>query len=112
VVFYNTIVAQAQKIEVEQDRVVFTFSAAQRAIRETFDQQRTWLEGLASQVAGRKIAVASAQNAPAPSGAPAADKADPVKDKKAALREEAMKDQGVQALLEVFPAEIRDVEEM
>jgi hypothetical protein len=33
-------------------------------------------------------------------------------DRKSALKEEALADAGVQALLEVFPAEIRDVEEM
>jgi hypothetical protein len=33
-------------------------------------------------------------------------------DRKTALREQALADAGVQALLEVFPAEIRDVEEM
>jgi hypothetical protein len=32
--------------------------------------------------------------------------------KKSALREKALADVGVQAMLEVFPAEIRDVEEM
>ena len=34
------------------------------------------------------------------------------RDRKAALREQALADAGVQALLEVFPAEIRDVEEI
>jgi len=33
-------------------------------------------------------------------------------EKQAALKEQALADTGVQALLEVFPAEIRDVEEM
>ena len=33
-------------------------------------------------------------------------------EKAAALKEQALADTGVQALLEVFPAEIRDVEEM
>ncbi len=33
-------------------------------------------------------------------------------ERKNALKERAMADEGVQALLEVFPAEIRDVEEM
>ena len=33
-------------------------------------------------------------------------------DKKSALREQALADAGVQTMLEVFPAEIRDVEEM
>ena len=32
--------------------------------------------------------------------------------RKSTLREQALADAGVQALLEVFPAEIRDVEEM
>ena len=33
-------------------------------------------------------------------------------DRKTALRDKALADAGVQAMLEVFPAEIRDVEEM
>ena len=33
-------------------------------------------------------------------------------EKKSALREQALADAGVQTMLEVFPAEIRDVEEM
>ena len=33
-------------------------------------------------------------------------------DPKSALRAQALADAGVQAMLEVFPAEIRDVEEM
>ena len=36
----------------------------------------------------------------------------PDADKKAALKAQALADSGVQAMLEVFPAEIRDVEEM
>src|SRR6185503_5421231 len=38
VVFYNTVVAQAQKIEVDGDRLTFTFTAHQRALREMFEQ--------------------------------------------------------------------------
>ena len=41
-----------------------------------------------------------------------ADRPDAGPDKKAALKEQAIADNGVQAMLEVFPAEIRDVEEM
>ena len=43
--------------------------------------------------------------------APAAG-ASPQEDKKAELRKQAMADAGVQAMLEVFPVEIRDVEEI
>ena len=48
----------------------------------------------------------------AKSAAEAAPGGQKAADRKIALREQAMADAGVQALLEVFPAEIRDVEEM
>ncbi|OFV91344.1 MAG: DNA polymerase III, subunit gamma and tau [Acidobacteria bacterium RIFCSPLOWO2_12_FULL_65_11] len=105
-VFYNTVVAQAQKIEIAGDRVTFVFSPAQRTLRDMFEQHRAWLEGLAEQVSGRKIAVAGEQTgAPAPPAAGAPDK-------KSTLREQALADASVQALLEVFPADIRDIEEI
>jgi DNA polymerase III subunit gamma/tau len=110
-VFYNMVVAQAQKIEVAGDSVTFTFSPTQRTLRDTFEQNRTWLESVAQQASGRKIAVACLQTeaaaAPPPGGG-----AHKTVDKKSALREQALADAGVQAMLEVFPAEIRDVEEM
>ncbi len=46
-VFYNMVVAQAQKIEVAGDRVTFTFSPNQRALRDQFEQQKSWLESSA-----------------------------------------------------------------
>ena len=111
-VFYNTVVAQAQKIEVSADRVAFTFSQAQRAIRDNCEQNRAWLETTAQKVTGRRIIVTASQT-----DAPGTVSAEPpgaaaVATKKAELREQAMADKGVQAMLEVFPAEIRDVEEM
>jgi DNA polymerase-3 subunit gamma/tau len=109
-VFYNTVVAQAQRIEVGADRVAFTFSAAQRTLRDMFEQNRGWLESLAERVAGRRIEVTAVQAA-APAAAPA-EGAGSAPDHKAALREQALADAGVQALLEVLPVEIRDVEEM
>ena len=113
-VFYNTVVAQAQTIELADDRVTFTFSPTQRTLRDEFERNRAWLETVAQQIAGRKIAVAAllpdAAKHDKPDATPAP--ADPAAVKKSALREKAMADAGVQALLEVFPAEIRDVEEM
>jgi DNA polymerase III subunit gamma/tau len=109
-VLYNMVVAQAQKIEIAGDRVTFTFSASQRALRDQFEQNRTWLESTAQQAGGRKIAVSAVQTEATP--APAAGGAAPQEDKKAELRKQAMADAGVQAMLEVFPVEIRDVEEM
>jgi DNA polymerase III subunit gamma/tau len=117
-VFYNMVVAQAQKIEVAGDRVTFTFSPNQRALRDTFEQHRAWLESIAQQVAGRRITAACvlATASPADGGQTSAGdgkSADQKSaDKKSALREQALADAGVQTMLEVFPAEIRDVEEM
>jgi hypothetical protein len=54
--------------------------------------------------------LADAATAPPPGSAAAAEKQST--EKKSALREQALADAGVQTMLEVFPAEIRDVEEM
>jgi DNA polymerase-3 subunit gamma/tau len=111
VVFYQTVVAQAQRIDVNGDSVTFTFSPAQRALRDMFEPQRPWLESTAQSIAGRKIVVtaAQAQGPPEPAAEPSTATST---DRKLALREQALADPGVQALLEVLPAEIRDVEEM
>jgi DNA polymerase-3 subunit gamma/tau len=116
--FYGTVVAQAQTIEVSGDRVTFTFAPNQRTLRDMFEQNRAWLESIALAIAGRKIAMAAVQvevgAAPSEPDASADQKAADKKsaEKKSALREQALADAGVQAMLEVFPAEIRDVEEM
>jgi len=117
-VFYNMVVAQAQRIEVVGDRVTFSFTPAQRALKDQFEQQKAWLESIAQPIAGRRITMASAQadasSAPPPAdnGAGAKAPAQQSAEKKSALREQALADAGVQTMLEVFPAEIRDVEEM
>jgi DNA polymerase-3 subunit gamma/tau len=114
--FYNMVVAQAQKIDVAGDRVTFTFSSSQETLRDTFEQNRAWLESIAQPLAGRKITFASATSEggaaapPADEGQAQAEKAKA--DKKTAQREQALADASVQAMLEVFPAEIRDIEEM
>ena len=115
--FYNTVVAQAQRIDVTAERVTFSFLPTHRALREQFDQTRAWLEAAAERLAGRKVSVVAVQSDAAPGQAPAATPAaapdaaaDPVA--KRDLKAEAMSSSAVQAMLDVFPAEIRDVEEM
>jgi DNA polymerase III gamma/tau subunit len=111
-VLYNTLIAQAQTLEVRDDRVVLTFAASQK-IGPTFDKYRPVLETLATRLAGRKVTVVAETSAAAPSQAGAESGARVQDaDRKLALKEQALADAGVQALLEVFPAEIRDVEEM
>jgi DNA polymerase-3 subunit gamma/tau len=111
--FYNTVVAQAQRIEVTADAITFAFLPNHRALREQFDTTRAWLEATAEKVAGRRVTVTAVQAA-APSNEPAvAQAAAPEKPSAARdLRAEAMSSSAVQAMLEVFPAEISDVEEM
>jgi DNA polymerase-3 subunit gamma/tau len=120
VAFYNMVVAQARTIDVSSDRVEFTFSANQRALREQVEQNKAWLESIALQAGGRKVTVTATQDGssspqssvPSPQSNPEPRATSPESDRKAALKEQALADSAVQALLEVFPAEIRDVEEM
>jgi len=115
--FYSTVVAQAQRIDAANDRVTFVFGPAHSALRGLFDQQKAWLDAAAERVAGRKIAVVSELIAAAPSNS-FADPGQAVPtpgqpaEKKRDLKAEAMSSSTVQAMLDVFPAEIRDVEEM
>jgi DNA polymerase-3 subunit gamma/tau len=110
--FYGTVVAQAQRIDIDGDRVVFTFAPQHRALRGQLDQTRAWLDALASQLSGRKMTVASAESAAAPrAGAPAQTPETSEKDRQSDLRQQALADSGVQAMLDVFAAEIKDVEE-
>jgi DNA polymerase-3 subunit gamma/tau len=109
---YNALVAQAQRMHIEGDRIVLAFAAVQK-IGPTFDKYKPALEAIAGRLAGRRITVAAEIAEAADSaGEPAAAAAAESDRKKTALREQALGDPGVQALLEVFPAEIRDVEEM
>jgi DNA polymerase-3 subunit gamma/tau len=111
-VFYNAVVVQAQKIEVTADRVTFSFSSSQRALRDNCEQNRAWLEAAAQKISGRRIAVTAVLPETSAASSIGTPPVDATGAKKIELREQALADAGVQALLEVFPAEIRDVEEM
>jgi DNA polymerase-3 subunit gamma/tau len=116
-VLYNTVVAQAQKIDVDGSQVTFTYLPNHRTLREKLDQSRPWLEQIASEVAGRKMSVRSAQQDHVAANAESTGAMNPTDAsgdprKTTDLKAEAMADAAVQAMLDVFPAEIRDVEEM
>jgi DNA polymerase-3 subunit gamma/tau len=130
--FYGTVVAQAQRIEFEANKVVFVFGPQHRALRAQLEQNRPWLEAAATQLAGRTLAVTAAEGAATP-GSPVSPKlataseagpklsaggeggmpvGAPAGDQKQSLKERALSDTGVQTMLDVFAAEIKDVEEM
>jgi ribosomal protein L12E/L44/L45/RPP1/RPP2 len=114
-------VAGAQRIEATDDAVTFTFGPNQNAARGQLEQSRAWVEAAVQRLSGRRINVVVAQSQTATP--PAAEPASPESKASAPaaaegakggrdLKAEAMSSAAVQAMLDVFPAEIRDVEEM
>jgi DNA polymerase-3 subunit gamma/tau len=164
--FHGTVVAQAQRVEVDDQRVEFVFTEGQRTLAQQVEKSRPWLEPMATRTMGRVMKVGARQvggsrpaevSSPEPragvvgtrqptretvaspeprsdtepppptepppdldlSSVPAAGAAaKPARPKKAPdepvgdLLSQAMDDQAVQTMLEVFPAEIKDVEEI
>ncbi len=117
---YELAVAQARRIDAGEDRITFTFPANQTVPRMQLEQNRPWIEEAAQRLAGRRIAIAIVQAEPSDAapqeGSRAAQDApvatEPAAAPKRDLKAEAMSSSAVQAMLDVFPAEIRDVEEM
>ena len=67
--FYGTVIAQAQRIEVDGAKIVFTYTETQRTLADQVGTNRPWLEALAAKAIGRKMAVAVNQ---VPGATPAA----------------------------------------
>jgi DNA polymerase-3 subunit gamma/tau len=107
--FYGMVVAQAQKIEVEGDTVLFTFAPVHKTLKGQLDAKRTWLEQIAQTVSGRRMAVRALEAA---SAAPPDPAADSEAARRADLRARAKAEPAVQAVLDVFGGEIEDVEEL
>jgi DNA polymerase-3 subunit gamma/tau len=105
-VLYNTAVAQAQRIDVEPGRVTLAFTVSQKLMREQVEQQKAWLEAVAERVAGGPFEIVTIEVA-----APAASRT-PSETAKDQLKQRALGESAVQAMLDVFTAEIRDVEEI
>ena len=131
--FYGTVVAQAQRIELTERGLMFTFTPAQKTLANQLAQNTPWLEATAEKVLGRKVSVSSEQRAagsnpgwtpervaesPEPAAepdhqselAPDAPKSDGAQSD--ALRARAMGDTFVKATLDVFSAEIDDVQKL
>ena len=108
-VFYGMVVAQAQKVEVEGDTVVFTFTPVHKTLRSRLEEKRAWLEQVAQAAAGRRLKIVARESAPVPAAPPAQPSAD---SRRADLVARAQAEPSVQAVLDVFGGEIEDVEEM
>ncbi len=106
---YGMVIAQAQKIEVEADTLVFTFAPAHKSLMTQLERKKGWIEQLALSAGGRKMAVVMRESAPVQ---PAATVIDPGAQRKADLRARAKNEPSVQAMLDVFGGDIEDVEEI
>jgi len=106
--FHGAVATQAHRVEVDDDRITFTFTTAQRALRAQLEQKVPFIERVAEQVAGHpmQVLVAEVEERAAPKGPTPAEIA------QERLRQAALADGAVQALLDVFPAEIKNVEEI
>ncbi len=102
---YSTVAAQAQRIDVEGDRIVFHYLPAHKVLRSQLEQLRPELEGIASALAGRRVSIASAEVTAPPA-------AEPSDERRSRLAGVAREDAAVQAMLDVFAVEIKDVEEI
>ena len=114
--FHGTVVAQAQRIDLMGDRLVFEFTSTQRTLNGQLRQNREWLEELASKVTGRTIRVATEQRAAEPEQ-PTSMAVEPLdtsslSSDQARLRDQAMKDPLIQTMLDVFPAKIGEVKKL
>jgi DNA polymerase-3 subunit gamma/tau len=102
-VFHDTVIAQAAALEATDRAIVFTLLPRRKFERQQVEEARGWLEAIAQQLAGRRMSIEVAE----------ADSASPSEpSEKDRLKERVLADPVVQDLLDVFPAEIRDVESL
>src|SRR5688572_7418770 len=126
--FYNLVVASAYRIDASPNGVTFVFLPNQKNAKAQCEEQKAWLQSLASKVAGQAvpitIAVADVTGAAAPAAASAsaraqsgelrrdfAEGAPAHKPSAEDLKAEAMANSTVQAVLEIFPVEKTTIEE-
>jgi len=106
---YGTSIAQAQRIEVDGGTMAFTFNPGQKLLRSQLEQQRAAVEAIATEAAGRPMTVKTIETA-APAGEAAAPSAEDRR--KAELKKTALEQPSVQSLIDVFGADIQEVEEI
>jgi hypothetical protein len=99
----------ARRVEVEPGSVTFVYEMQPKLLASRFEALKPDLTALATGLAGRPMTVGCRVEAGAPAPGASAAPAQGDKDK---LKAAMMAEPAVQALLDVFPADIRDVEEV
>jgi DNA polymerase-3 subunit gamma/tau len=99
----------ARRVDVEVGSVTFVYEVQPKLMATRFEALKPELTTLATGLAGRPMTVSCRVEggAPAPGAAAA-----PTQGEKDKLKASVMQEPAVQALLDVFPADIRDVEEV
>lgn len=112
---YGTVIAQAEKIDVKPNLVTFTFAPAHRTLRSQLERNCTWISDVASKLSEQKVTVEVVES-DSPSGSLVETTPQSASEKRIdssdTLKKQVMQDEGVQAVLDVFDAEIREVEEI
>ena len=108
------VIAQAQTVECDGRQLVVTFSPEREHLRAQVDARRAELEAVAAQVAGRRVPVVTARGSCPRRASPCRRSRRRRRRPRAdgGLKARALGDATVQALLEIIPAEISEVEEM
>jgi hypothetical protein len=101
---HGMLMTAAERIDLSGDGMVITLKPQTKL----FDAQRQSIETVAGQVAGRRIAVRAVEGA---GGATAAAASEDDR-RKEALKKQAMEQPSVQSLIDVFGADIQEVEEI
>jgi DNA polymerase-3 subunit gamma/tau len=107
---WGMVFAPARKVEVAVGSVTFVFEGRAKVMASRFDALKADLSVLATGLAGRPMTV-SARDETATAAAATAT-ATTLQGEKDKLKASVMAEPAVQALLDVFPADIRDVEEV
>jgi hypothetical protein len=111
---YNTLIASARRVEAADRVITFVFGMRPSTLQGQFEAQRASLEEIATTLAGRPMKIATVEEkdaAPSGSGGSGA-RANMSSGDQDKLKAAVMQEPAVQAMLDVFPAEIKDVEEM
>jgi DNA polymerase III subunit gamma/tau len=104
---WGMVLMPAKRIEVTVGTVTFVYESQPKIIAGQFEKMRPGLSELATNLAGRPMTVSCRVEAGPSAAAPSAQQGE--KDR---LKAVAMAEPAVQKLLDVFPADIRDVEEV
>ena len=111
--FYNLVVASAYRIDASAAGIVFSFLPNQKNAKGQCEEQKAWLASIAEKIAGKPvpISIVVAESGLQPAPAPAVPATSKPKASPEDLKDEAMQNSTVQALLEIFPVEKTTVEE-